>query len=170
MTDSNNKKCCGGSGFACPITGFSLCCKPQIIIGMVIMAVWFTVVAWVWHGMIMADMYQQTANLWRPHPEMQSMLGWLNGGIILMAVIAAIIFKAGFTNTGWREGLRFGILFTLLVTGVMMITYATQPVPAKILQMWVIGDFISYAGGGILLSFWYGRKSCCKGDDTSCEA
>lgn len=139
------------SGFSCPITGFNFFWNKLFVMGSVAMIVWTNLFSWFWHGNIMAASYQSTATLWRGPQEM--VIPALNGGISLMAVIATYIFMKGYEATGWKEGLRFGILITALLLGLGLVTYATQPIPREIIQMWALGDLIQYSVGGILLSF-----------------
>ena len=98
----------------------------------------------------MSEMYHHTANLWRGPEEMGVVL--INLGVTLQAFFATSIFMHGYKGGGWREGLRFGVLITLFLLGLGLITYATQPIPLKIIAMWVLADLISYSIGGILLS------------------
>ena len=119
------------------------------------MVVWANLFAWFWHGSVLAQTYQATAQLWRTPAEMKQ--GALNGGLALMAFIATCIFIKGYEGTGWREGLRFGILIALLFFGLGLITYATQPIPFSIIGMWALGDLITYSVGGIFLSIFIGK-------------
>jgi hypothetical protein len=137
-------------GLCCPVTGFCLYLNKRTITAMAVMAAWSFLFAWAWHTMVMKEMYRATAYLWRS-PE--TMLPWaLNTGLVLTAIMAAYIFLKGYEGKGWREGLRFGIIMTLLFAGLGLITYATQPVPGDLIAMWVLGDAIMYIIGGIILT------------------
>jgi hypothetical protein len=142
----------------CPLTGFKFFLNKNFLVGALLMVVWSNLFSWFWHGNIMAELYQSTAQLWRAPTEMNPLV--LNGGISLMAVIAAYIFMKGYEGTGWREGLRFGILVTLFFGGMGLITFATQPMPWDVIKMWAFGDFLLYSIGGILLTTIYKKTSC----------
>lgn len=103
----------------------------------------------------MSPTYQATSQLWRAPQEMITPA--LNGGMSLLAIIATYVFMKGYEGTGWREGLRFGILMALLFLGLGLITYATQPIPLDIIKMWALGDLIQYTLGGIILSLVFRR-------------
>lgn len=107
----------------------------------------------------MAEMYQQTAQLWRPPTEM--IVPALNGGLTLMAIVATFIFMKGYEGRDAKEGLRFGILITLMFLGLGLITHATQPIPMSIIWMWTLGDLILYSVGGTMLAM-YCKKQCKK--------
>lgn len=140
---------CGG--FACPLTGFKFYYNKLFVTGSIVMIVWFNLFSWFWHGNILAADYQATAPLWRAPQDMGTLA--LNGGISLMAVIATYIFMKGYEGTGWKEGLRFGILLTVLFLGMGLVTFATQPIPQNIITMWTLGDLIQYSVGGMLLCY-----------------
>ena len=160
----NGESCCNKqnnqttskSSFCCPITGFRFCLNGRLIVAAAILIVWTNIFAWIWHGNFMANNYMETASLWRPDSEMN--IGALNGGLALIGFVAAYIFMKGYEGTGWREGLRFGILITLLFFGCGLIQFATQPIPFKIIGLWALGDLISYSLGGIILTRVFARK------------
>ena len=149
----NNGKKAGmtsASGFVCPITGFKFCINTKFLIAALVMIVWTNLFAWFWHGVYMSASYQATAALWRGPQDMNQ--GALNGGLALMAFMVTYIFAKGYEGTGWKEGLRFGILITLFLFGLGLVTYATQPIPFSMIGMWAVGDLITYSVGGIILS------------------
>ena len=152
-----NTEC--SSGFVCPLTGFRFFLNKSFLIGAAVMIVWANLFSWFWHGSYMAEAYQATANLWRGPDQM--ITSALNGGISLLAFVATYIFMKGYEGTGWREGLRFGVIVTLFFVGLGLVTYATQPIPQNIIVMWSIGDFIMYSVGGIILSYLFKANGCC---------
>lgn len=156
---NNEKSGCAASpgSFVCPITGFKFCIKPRFLVAALVMIVWTNLFAWFWHGSYLASSYQATASLWRAPADMQQ--GVLSGGLALMAFFATYIFSKGYEGTGWKEGLRFGILITLFLFGLGLVTYATQPIPFSLIEMWALGDLITYSVGGILLSLLIDK--CC---------
>lgn len=144
------------SGFCCPLTGFKFFMNKTFIMGSIAMIIWTNLFSWFWHGNILGEAYRATSQLWRGPQEMDPLT--LNGGLSLMAVIATYIFMKGYEGTGWREGLRFGIIITLMFLGMGLVTYATQPIPRDIIFMWTLGDFIMYSVGAIILSVMFKNK------------
>lgn len=150
------------SGITCPITGFQFFLNKKFLVGSIISIIWFNLFSCFWHGSVLMGAYEASASLWRGPQEMNPML--LNGGISIMAIFATYIFMKGYSGTGMREGLRFGIIMTLLFAGLGMVTFATQPIPRDIIQMWVLGDLIQYSVGGMILAMYFGKKTgCCQG-------
>ncbi|MCB0332431.1 MAG: hypothetical protein KDD55_02960 [Bdellovibrionales bacterium] len=162
MCQSDNKSC----GFCCPLTGFPLCPSKRFIKCFIVMLVWVNVFSWLWHSVVMGEMYQATASLWRG-PD--AMIGWsLYLGLALLAFFSAAIFLKGYEDAGCREGLRFGIIITLFFSGIGFITYATQPIPGHIILYWALGDLIMYSIGGMLMGAIACGKGCCSKDAASC--
>lgn len=160
----NNKSCNQGScsegkccGITCPITGFNFSINFQFLKSAILMIVWVTLFSMFWHGNVMSGRYMETAQLWRPTDQMDFNL--ITIGNIIIGFFSAYIFCQGYKGTGVKEGLRFGILITLLFSGLALITSATQPIPASIIKMWVLGDFIMFSAGGIFLTLTC--KKCC---------
>jgi hypothetical protein len=118
------------------------------------MIIWVNAFAWFWHTVILSESYKATAQLWRGPDQMCPFT--LTLGLSLMAFIATYIFKKGYEGTGWREGLRFGILVTLFLGGLGLVNLATQPIPGSLIGMWILGDFITYTVGGIFLCRIFG--------------
>ncbi len=144
------------TGICCPLTGFNFFLNREFITGSLVMVIWSNLFSFFWHSKIMGEAYQATASLWRGPQDMDTLA--LNSGISLMAIIATYIFMKGYEGTGWREGLRFGILISLLFLGMGLITFATQPMPANIIKMWALGDLIMFSVGGIILSAMVKKK------------
>ena len=110
---------------------------------------------WVFHGIYLRDLYMQTQNIWRPETEMTQYFGWVVGGQALLSVIFCAIFLKGYENRGIFEGVRYGFLIALLMTGPMLIMYAVQPIPIELLCNWVVGELIQYTVAGGLLAAIY---------------
>ena len=157
------KTCCAGGkcgGLACPITGFRFGFNKKVFLGMIVTIVTFLGMDYLFHGILLLDRYLETALLWRTQEEMQAMSGYMMGGQVLLALVAAYLYGFGHKGKGIREGLRFGIILTLFMAGPLLIMYATQPIPTDILHMWLAADAAKFILAGILLSFIYG-KGCC---------
>jgi hypothetical protein len=158
---SDNNTCCSKSksGFTCPLTGFNFCFNSNFTLAATVMIVWLNLFSWFWHGNVMKARYIETALLWRPEAEMKA---WaITLGISLSAFIATYVFAKGFEGKGIKEGLRFGILITLLFSSGYLIAHATQPIPEDIIGMWIIGDFLGYSLGSILLGYVLKKDKCC---------
>ena len=79
------------------------------------MAVWLNIFSWFWHGKMMSEIYASTASLWRPEAEMRGDLIGL--GLLISAFFSTFIFMKGYEGAGMKEGIRFGIIMSLLFLG-----------------------------------------------------
>jgi hypothetical protein len=111
-----------------------------------------------WNSQVMMGDYVATANLWRPFDQMDFNL--IYGANTLVGLFYAIIFRLMYRGSGVFEGIKNGILMAApLAVCSGMITYATQPLPAHISQMWAAGHLLQGALVGLVLSF---VGCCCK--------
>ena len=63
------------------------------VIATAVLFVYIFVFEWVFHGVILADMYQSTAELWRSEEAMMVKLGWMIAGQALIAIFLVQIFR-----------------------------------------------------------------------------
>ena len=110
------------------------------------------------HGLILGEKYKQTANVWRPEAEMQQNFAFMLFGQILTGIMVATIFARGYQGKGWKEGIRFGVLLGLLLTGPMFINYAVMPIPSDIFMSWLVTGFIQCVLGGVVVAKVYAKK------------
>lgn len=155
--------CCGGScGGSCKTCGchvMDVLLKPATWLGIAIAAVIFFAFDFGWHGNLMMPRYLETANLWRPMAEMQTLWPWCVGYHILLAAVFAVGF-ALMGCGGCLKGAKNGVLLMApLAVGTMM-AYITQPIPSDILQMWALGYLLEGAIAGAILGLVASR---CRG-------
>jgi hypothetical protein len=106
-----------------------------------VLAVWFVV--WVtdflFHGVWLQPLYQQTAQFWRPYDEMRSLmpLMWLAQAIFSWAFVW--IYSKGVGNDNqWMQAFRYGlaILFVSHVPGQLGM-WVTSPYPLELVLKWL---------------------------------
>ena len=110
---------------------------------------------WLFHGQFLMADYTATAALWRGQAEMMANMGWLSLGQALFAVLFAVIFTKGYEGRGVAEGIRYGFLIGLLLTGPTLVRYAVEPIPATLAIKWILGGLIEAIGSGIVAALVY---------------
>ena len=105
---------------------------------------------WVFHGILLKDTYGQTPSLWRPESEMTQHFHWLVLGQVVIALVFTVLFAQGFAAGGVAAGIRLGIIIGLMRLGLSLITYAVQPLPAKLIVFWFVGGLIEAAVAGAI--------------------
>src|SRR5256885_13591226 len=105
----------------------------------------------VWHGVLMKGMYNETASLWRTEGDFQDHF-WiliLGHAVIAFAFTGLYVSKIGLNSAA--TGLGYGIVLGILYWGVELIRFAVEPLTTKILWMWLAGDLISFALMGAII-------------------
>ena len=105
---------------------------------------------WLFHGVLLKETYAQTPSMWRPESEMTGHFHWLMLGQALIALMFAILFAQGFAAGGLAAGIRLGIIVGILRIGPTLITYAVQPLPAKLIAFWAVGGLVEAALAGAI--------------------
>ena len=112
---------------------------------------------WIFHGIILGEMYLTSQTLWRTEEAMQAHFIWLVIGQLLFTVMFCFIFTRGYADKGWLEGLRYGVYVTLLLAGPQLILYAMQPIPRILMFYWLMGGLVEMMIAGILIALIYRR-------------
>ena len=100
------------------------------------------------HGVILRDMYMQTASLWRPLPEMKNWL--LNTSTIVHCIIFVWLYSM-MSKKSIGAGIKFGFLFGIAYGfGMGYGTYSTMPIPLYLANAWFIGSVIETTLAGMV--------------------
>ena len=111
---------------------------------------------WMFHGVVMKEIYEQTPQLWRTAEEMQSKFHWLVLGQFLLALFVTKVFLHGYENKGLKEGFRFGFLIGLLLSiPCNFIMYAVAPYTEKLVGYWMMGGLVEMSCVGLVLALIY---------------
>lgn len=124
-------------------------------IGIVASWVYIFVTDFVIHGMILKDLYKRTASLWRPDAEMQSMMPAMSAGQFLMAATFMFIFTKGYQKGGVSEGVRFGLVFWVLILSSYLMQYATTPLTQEVVVAWAATSLVQLVFGGVVAALVY---------------
>jgi hypothetical protein len=105
----------------------------------------------VWHGMLMKPYYMQSPDHWRAEP----VFGWLLFGhaLLAFAFTGLYISKVGPSCAG--TGFRYGIVMGMFAAGADILRYATEPLSATVICLWVLGVLIEFAGAGAVVGAIY---------------
>ncbi len=109
------------------------------------------------HGIILKDLYMETANLWRPEAEMSAFMGHMFLGQFILAFFFSLIFAQGYRSTGVMEGVRYGLILGGLEMGRNFIMHSVQPIPVGLTLSWIVFAFIQFVFVGIIASLVYGK-------------
>ena len=110
------------------------------------------------HGVLLADMYQQTASVWRSEAEMQQMMWVFWVGILVFAPFFALIYVKGYEKAkpGLGQGFRYG-----LYVGVMLSVmhsfgwYVILPIPLALAFYWFLAILVEFIAAGVAAGLVY---------------
>lgn len=110
----------------------------------------------VFHGMVMKNLYSSTTELWRTEAEMPNYFGWILVGQALVAL--AITFLFARFGEGIKCGVGIGAFIGLALAGSSFISHAVQPIPLTIILAWSLNSLVEGALAGLVAGFVYGKS------------
>ena len=110
------------------------------------------------HGVLLSDMYKQTASVWRSEAEMQKMMWIFWMGMLVFAPFFALIYVKGYEKgkPGLGQGFRYG-----LYVGVMLSVmhsfgwYVILPIPLALAFYWLLGTLVEFIAAGVAAGLVY---------------
>ncbi len=136
----------------CPLTGVNILrFWTTILIGFIFVFCF----DFIWHGMLLADKYEATLDLWRSKEEMNSYFPWALGNQFAFVLALAFIFTRNYEAKGLSEGLRFGLSMGALLAVMSFGLYPYMPIPLCLATLWFVGTFIQVIGLGLVFSSLY---------------
>ncbi len=131
--------------------------KRWLLASIVVLVVVF-VLEFVVHGVLLSNIYKQTASVWRPEAEIQKMMWLFWVGYLIFAPVFTLIYVKGYESgkSGIGQGLRYGTYMGLL-TGVAMTFgwYVVLPIPVLLAVYWAIAGFVETVAAGIAAGLTY---------------
>ena len=110
------------------------------------------------HGVLLSDLYRQTASVWRSEAEMQKMMWIFWVGTLVFAPFFALIYVKGYEKgkPGLGQGFRYG-----LYVGVMLSVmhsfgwYVILPIPLALAFYWLLGILVEFIAAGVAAGLVY---------------
>jgi len=110
---------------------------------------------WIFHGILLKDLYVSTADLWRTEEEMIQYFHWALFSQLWFVTAFAWVFTQCFENHGIKEGIRFGLGMGLVMGAMTFGFYPYMPIPIILALAWVVGSLLEGVLLGIILSKTY---------------
>jgi|GEM_PF-147842 len=134
------------------------CCCGNIIATSIATFIFIFIFEYLWHGVVLTDLYIQTSDLWRTPAEMQDYFQYAFLTQISLAVLLTFIFGKKYEKRGLMEGARFGLYAGLFIGIMQSASYAYMPVPGALAFLWLVGGILEGIGIGITISAIYKQK------------
>ena len=131
--------------------------RRRLAVGMFLGAV-FVALELLVHGILLRGAYQDTASLWRPESDRQSLYLWMAAGQFLFGILFGIVYAQGYEprRAPLGQGLRYGLIMGLMLAPVNSLGwYVALPVPPLLCAAWMGIKFMEMLLLGIVASFVY---------------
>lgn len=114
---------------------------------------------WLFHGLLLADLYKQTGMHWRDKDEMIKMLPLMVCGQGIIALVVCLVFANANKLRSTLEGLKLGAILSLFFIGDILIRYAVEPLPIELVQLWIAGMLVEFTLAGLITAKVYRPKT-----------
>lgn len=135
--------------------------KGRLIVTGIILSIVYLAMEYFTHQRVFAEIYQQTATIWRPEAEMMTMSWMMWLGEVIFAFMFGVVFAAGYDRIrgGFGQGFRFGFYMALLlgpITG--LVWYVVLPIPSQLAIGWSVATFVQMWILGMVAGLVYRPK------------
>ncbi|MEI6080680.1 MAG: hypothetical protein WCQ53_08620 [bacterium] len=120
----------------------------KVLIVIISLFILFNIIGYLIHGVMLGNMYAQTANFWRPAPEMKLVL--INFVTLVHCIMFVWIYSL-LSKKGIMAGLKFGLLYGIAYGfGMGFGTYSSMPIPLYMAYAWFLGTTVQFTLGGLV--------------------
>lgn len=113
---------------------------------------------YLYHGILLIDIYNYTAWLWRSPEEMMEQFPYTIATQIGFSILISVLYAYYVPETTFGQGLRFGFAIGLLLGLMQAGSYAYMPISFLLAWLWFSGTFFMCLTIGAILSFTYKRQ------------
>jgi len=116
------------------------------------------VLEFVVHGLLLADLYRQSASVWRPEPEMQKMMWVFWVGMLVFAPFFTLIYVKGYEKgkPGLGQGFRCGLYVGAMLSVMNSFGwYVLLPIPFALAFYWFLAILVEFTAAGIAAGLVY---------------
>jgi hypothetical protein len=116
------------------------------------------VLEFVVHGLLLADLYRQSASVWRPEPEMQKMMWVFWVGMLVFAPFFTLIYVKGYEKgkPGLGQGFRCGLYVGAMLSVMNSFGwYVLLPIPFALAFYWFLAILVEFIAAGMAAGLVY---------------
>ena len=110
------------------------------------------------HGVVLADMYRQSASVWRSQAEMQQMMWVFWVGILVFAPFFVLIYTKGYEKAkpGLGQGFRYGLYVGAMLSVMNSFGwYVMLPIPFALAIAWFVAILVEFILAGVAAGLVY---------------
>jgi hypothetical protein len=132
----------------------------RYVLGSLVVFVYFFLIEWLLHGVILSGWYSEAPQLLRSEQAMQAYLLWMILAHLILAFGFCFIFLKGYQGRGCLEGVRYGLYVGIAFSvSVQLMNYAAFPFPGKWVLVWIIVYPIILMIAGAIFAAMYKPKA-----------
>ena len=105
----------------------------------------------VWHGLLMKPYYMQMPEHWHAVP----IFPWLILGHVILAFAFTGLYVSKVGINSAATGFGYGIVMGIFAAGADILRFATEPLSATVLCLWIIGVLIEFGIAGLIVGAIY---------------
>jgi len=157
MDTNNSNSCCMTASTCSPG-----CCKKTGLLAMLVAFVAMMAFDWLFHGVLLKSVYEQSAALWRPEAERMAMWPYCLVLHLVMAGVFTCLYGSFCgandgvcpVKKGVKLGCKVGLLLGLAAAG----TYIGMPLTMDIALGWFFGNLLKMIVAGAAIGMVYKAK------------
>jgi MFS family permease len=110
------------------------------------------------HGVALQPLYQQTAAVWRPQAEAQTLMPLMWLGYAIFAPFFVWIYAQGLDpkKDAIGQGVRFGLMLGIGLSAMSsFIWYVVLPIPQTLAVAWFLAGVVVYIAAGMAVAMAY---------------
>ena len=110
------------------------------------------------HGVLLSDLYQQTASVWRPEAAMQQMMWVFWVGILVFAPFFVLIYVKGYEKgkAGLGQGFRYGLYMGVMLSVMNSFGwYVMLTIPLALAFYWFLAVLVEFIVAGVATGLVY---------------
>ncbi len=107
---------------------------------------------------LLADLYKQTASVWRPESEIASNMWLMWLGTLILAPLFVLIYAKGYeaNKPSLSQGVRYGLIVGILIFAPQCLAwYAVLPIPAVLPVWWFVTGMVESVAAGAVTALVY---------------
>ena len=110
------------------------------------------------HGVLLSDLYRQTAAVWRADTEMRQMMWVFWVGYLVFAPLFALIYVKGYEKgkPGLGQGFRYGLYVGAMLSVMNSFGwYVILPIPLVLAFYWFLAILVEFILAGVAAGLVY---------------
>lgn len=118
----------------------------------------FAILEGIIHGVLLADIYQQTSSIWRPENDIQRNMWLMWLGYLIFAPVFVLIYSKGYeaNKGGLPQGIRFGLITGMLLSASQSLGwYVVLPIPGVLAFWWFVTRMVETVAAGAAVGVIY---------------